>query len=51
MSEPKNTLDNFVTSKKVNLKPLMPPPKQKKINLTDEKLKTKGIKKKKKKTI
>jgi len=49
ISEPKNTLDNFVTSKKVNLKPLIPPPKQKKINLTDEKLKTKGIKKKKKK--
>ena len=49
MSEPKITLDNFVTSKKVNLKPLIPPPKQKKINLTDEKLKTKGIKKKKKK--
>ena len=51
MSEPKITLDNFVTSKKVNLKPLIPPPKQRKINLTDENLKTKGIKKKKKKTI
>ena len=45
----KNTLDNFVTSKKVIIKPQIPPPKQKNINLTDEKLKTKGIKKKKKK--
>ena len=47
-NEPDSTLDNFVTSKVVNYKPPIPPPKQKNINLKDEKLRNKGVKKKKK---
>ena len=44
--EQKCTLDNFVTSKIVNITPPPPPPQKKKINLKDEKLRKKGIKKK-----
>jgi len=47
LEEPKCTLDNFVTSKIVNFTKPPPPPKKKNINLKDEKLKKKGIKKKK----
>jgi hypothetical protein len=47
--EPKSTLDNFVTSKTVNMKQPIPPPKQKKINLKDEKLRDKGVVKRKNK--
>ena len=46
--EPKSTLDNFVTSKKVIIT-TPNPPKQKNINLKDKKLRTKGVKKKKEK--
>ena len=47
IEEPKCTLDNFVTSKIVNFTKPPPPPQNKNINLKDEKLKKKGIKKKK----
>ena len=43
---PRNPLESFVTTKKINVKPLHIP-KQKKIDLKNPILKTKGIKKKK----
>ena len=44
---PRNPLESFVTTKKINVKPVHIP-KQKKIDLKNPLLKTKGIKKKKK---
>jgi len=50
MNKPKisSTLDNFITSKTITMKEIIPPPKKRQLNLNKIELKTKGLKKKEK---